>query len=71
MRTKVKVQNLKCQGCNAIIINNLAPLKNIYDVVVNQEEETVSFEYNTHHDFEKAKHVLSSIGYPVTGLEFN
>ncbi|WP_445955542.1 cation transporter [Yeosuana sp.] len=71
MRTKVKVQNIKFCGCKLNIIDNLSALKNIYDVVVNQDEETVSFEYNTHHDFEKAKHVLSSIGYPVTGLEFN
>jgi copper chaperone CopZ len=71
MRTKVNVRNLKCSGCKATIIHNLAPLKNIYDVVVDLDDKMVSFEYNTHHDFEKAKHILSSIGYPVTGLEFN
>lgn len=71
MRTTVHVQNLKYCGCKGIIMNNLSALKNIYDIDINQNDETVSFEYHTHHDFEKAKQTLSRIGYPVVGMDLN
>ena len=69
MRISVHVQNLKCSGCENTIVNRLTELKNIFDVEVNQEEQSVAFDYHTNHDFETAKHVLSRIGYPIVGKE--
>lgn len=69
MRTTVHIQNLKYIGCKGTIINKLSEVKNISEVEVNQEEETVSFDYYNHHDFERAKHILSIIGYPVFGSD--
>ncbi|WP_431136834.1 heavy-metal-associated domain-containing protein [Psychroserpens mesophilus] len=69
MRTKVHLQHIKCSACEHIIFNSLSEVKNISDVEVNHEECTVAFDYHTKHDFEKAKHVLSRIGYPIVGKE--
>jgi copper chaperone CopZ len=71
MRTQVHIQNLKCGGCANTITKRLSEIKNISEVVVNQDEETVSFDYHTSHDFERAKHVLEMLGYPVLGDENN
>jgi hypothetical protein len=74
MRIIVPLKNLKncgCEsiicGCARVIINNLSTIQNIEDVEVNEAQATVAFNYNTPHDFEAAKHVLCSIGYPITG----
>lgn len=69
MRISVHIQNLKCCGCKTTIINRLSEVKNISDVEVDFEENIVTFDYHTNHDFERAKHVLSSIGYPIVGTE--
>ena len=69
MRTTVHLQNLKCGGCENTIINKLSEVKNISEVEVNQDDETVSFDFHTNHDFESAKHVLSGIGYPILGAD--
>jgi copper chaperone CopZ len=69
MRTRLHIQNVNCGGCLTTITNKLSEIKHITDIAVNIEKQTVSFEYNSHHDFEKAKHVLSMIGYPVIGSE--
>ncbi|WP_299111194.1 heavy-metal-associated domain-containing protein [uncultured Winogradskyella sp.] len=67
----VHIQNLKCRGCENTIIKRLSEIKNISEVKVAQDDETVSFDYHTKHDFEKAKHVLSAIGYPIVGADNN
>lgn len=69
MRTTVHIQNLKCGGCEAIINNKLSAIKNISDVEVNLADETVSFNYQSKHDFEKAKLALERIGYPILGAD--
>jgi len=69
MRVTVHIQNLKCGDCEKAIINKLSQLKSISDVHVNQDEETVSFEHFTTHDFDTAKYALSRIGYPIVGKE--
>ncbi|MDB9755762.1 heavy-metal-associated domain-containing protein [Winogradskyella sp.] len=67
MRKTVHIQNLICDACAKKITNKLTELQNISDVEVNLEEETVSFDFFTKHDFEHAKHVLEMIGYPILG----
>ena len=69
MRTTLHIQNINCGDCLISITNKLYEIKHITNVSVNIEDNTVSFEYNSHHDFEKAKHVLSMIGYPIIGPE--
>ena len=69
MRTTVHIQNLKCGGCANTIINKLTEIQGVYDVSINNKEESVSFDFNTPHDFEEAKHVLSRIGYPIIGKD--
>ncbi len=69
MRTTVHIQNLKCCGCKRTIINRLLEVKHISDVEVNNENNTVSFDFYTNRDFEAAKHLLSRIGYPIVGAE--
>ena len=71
MRTTVHIQNLKCNGCENTIINRLTEMKNISEVDVNHNDETVSFDFHTNHDFERAKHLLESLGYPILGAENN
>lgn len=71
MRATLHIQNLKCGGCEHTIINRLTEIEGIYDVDVSQTEETVGFTYNTPHDFENAKHLLSRIGYPILGADNN
>lgn len=67
MRKTVNIQNLICDVCAKKITNRLTELRNISDVEVDLEEETVSFYFFTKHDFEHAKHVLEMIGYPILG----
>lgn len=65
MRATVHIQNLKCSGCKKTIINKLSEVKNISDVEVLLEDNSVSFEYLTYRDYEKAMHQLSIFGYPM------
>lgn len=69
MRTEVHIKNLKCGKCESTIISKLSQVKNITEVVVNNDECTVAFNYHTNHDFEAANHLLSRIGYPIVGKE--
>ena len=65
----VHIQNLKCGGCKRTIENKLSNIKNISEVEVNQDDESVSFDFHTTHDFERAKHILEMIGYPILGAD--
>lgn len=67
MRKTVHIQNLICDSCAKTITNRLTELRNISDVAVDLENETVSFDFCTKHDFEKAKHALEALGYPIIG----
>ncbi len=67
MRTTVYIQNLKCTGCEATIINKLSKSKILSVIDVNHEDESVSFDYHSSNDLETAKNILESIGYPLQG----
>jgi len=64
MRTTIYIQNLKCKGCEATIINKLSKSKNLSGIEENHENESVSFDYHTREDLETARNILESIGYP-------
>ncbi len=67
MKTTLAIQNLKCGGCANTIITRLNGLANITDVAVNNETDTVSFNYKNDHDLEEATKLLSKLGYPIVG----
>ena len=67
MKTTVEVQNLKCGGCGHSISTKLSELEHIEDVLVNPDENTVSFSYKDQSNLDMAAALLSKIGYPVTG----
>ncbi len=69
MRITVHLQSLEQCGCYRSIINSLSEVKNINDVEINEDKNTITFKYNTNHDFEAAKRLLSRIGYPIIGIE--
>ena len=67
MRTTVEVQNLKCGGCAHTISTKLTELDHIEDLLVNPDENTVSFSYKEQNNLDLAVALLSKLGYPVTG----
>ncbi len=67
MRKTVHIQNLICDSCAKTITSRLIELQHISDVNVDLEKKTVSFNFFTKHDFERAKHILEMLGYPILG----
>lgn len=67
MKTTVEIQNLKCGGCAHTISTKLAELDHIEDILVNPDENTVSFSYEEQNNLDRAVELLSKLGYPVTG----
>jgi len=67
MKITVEIQNLKCSGCEATIINKLSRLNNIKEVLVDHEYGSVTFNLNTPEDLEVVKKTLSKLGYPLVG----
>jgi copper chaperone len=67
MKTTIKIQNLKCGGCQNTITNKLSALTNINNVKVNVEESEVSFDYIDELGLLNAKETLKIIGYPEDG----
>ena len=67
MRTSVQIQNLKCSGCEATIKKQLSKLDHLNKVVVNHEDETVSFDFKDESDIVKVKESLAKLGYPLVG----
>ena len=67
MTTTLEIQNLKCGGCANTIVTRLENLEGISDISVNNEEDTVSFDYIQGNNLEEAKTLLSKLGYPIVG----
>lgn len=67
MKTTVEIQNLKCGGCVNTIINRLENLTNISDVLVDNDTDSVSFDFNDQPDLDEAVALLAKLGYPVSG----
>lgn len=71
MKATVYIQNLKCGGCEATIIDKLSLLKNISEVSIDQKHAIVIFNYKTEKDLVMAKKTLSKLGYPPFGENNN
>lgn len=69
MKATIKIQNLKCSGCENTISTNLSKIKSIRSVEVNQKEESVSFDYDDVGTLKKVKNTLKKLGYPEVGEE--
>lgn len=67
MNTTIEIQNLKCHGCANTITTKLSNLEGVKDVVVNNETDSVSFNYENDSVLAEAKTLLHSLGYPVVG----
>lgn len=67
MNTTLAIQNLKCGGCANTIITRLNSIDGINNVVVNNDANTVSFNYTDESILNNAMELLSKLGYPVEG----
>ncbi|MCB0461627.1 MAG: heavy metal-associated domain-containing protein [Flavobacteriaceae bacterium] len=67
MNTTLAIQNLKCGGCANTITTRLSNIDGIDTVTVNNETDSVSFNYNNENTLNKAVELLSKLGYPVEG----
>ena len=43
METTLYIQNLKCGGCEKTITRKLSQLKDITEIIINQEQASVTF----------------------------
>lgn len=67
MTTTLYIQNLKCHGCANTIVTQLSKLDGISDVTVNNDTNSVSFNYNSDIELKTAEKKLSDLGYPKEG----
>ena len=67
MKTTLEIQNLKCGGCANTIITRLSALKNVSDVSVNNENDTVTFTHKDDATLLEGIRLLSKLGYPIVG----
>ena len=67
MNTTLEIQNLKCSGCANTIITKLSGLKGLSEVVVNNEANSVTFNYENEDTLLATKELLAKLGYPVVG----
>lgn len=67
MNTTLEIQNLKCGGCANTITTKLSDLKGVEEVVVNNEANTVTFDYENEETLLETKELLAKLGYPIVG----
>ena len=67
MKTTIEIQNLKCGGCANTVTKKLSGINGLSDLIVNNENHTVSFNYENESTFIEAKELLNDIGYPAVG----
>lgn len=67
IKTIIEIQNLKCGGCANTITKKLSEINGLSELSVNNDDHTVSFNYENENTLIKTKELLNAIGYPVTG----
>ncbi len=67
MNTTLEIQNLKCGGCANTIITKLSDIKGIQEVIVENDANTVSFNYENEDILIATQELLTKLGYPVVG----
>lgn len=61
---KIIIANLKCSGCENTIKNKLSEIEGVESVIVNQEEDSVTINYDGIVAREIFTKKLHSLGYP-------
>lgn len=64
MKTVIQVQNLRCGGCAKTIHDKLNKLKGISEVVIEIEEQKISFNASFSNAIQQALEILTQLGYP-------
>ena len=59
------IQNLKCGGCSTTITNALNELEGICNTVVDNEQNSVTFEYTEESQVKIVEEKLSSLGWEL------
>lgn len=67
MKTSLEIQNLKCGGCANTITNKISVLEDVSELEINNDNNTVSFQYENEGTINKVQELLNSLGYPVVG----
>lgn len=67
METTIHIQNLKCGGCANTITKGISSIEAVQNVLVNVDESTVTFSYETEAQVNEVKNKLKSLGYPEDG----
>lgn len=67
MKTTIKVQNLKCEGCANTISKKLHNIESVSNVEVDVEKSLVEISYENEGIIETIKSTLNSLGYPEEG----
>ncbi|WP_298499647.1 heavy-metal-associated domain-containing protein [uncultured Algibacter sp.] len=67
MKTILEIQNLKCGGCANTISKKVSNIEDVTALEINNENNTVSFNYENESTVNKVKELLNNIGYPVVG----
>lgn len=67
MKTTLRIQNVKCNGCANTITKKLLSLEHISEVLVNVEDSTVTLDYLTDEDLSLIISMLKNLGYPIEG----
>ena len=60
----IYIQNLKCGGCEATIIEGLSDIKGVEKVELEHADSSVHFFYHSSKNLEDAQNKLRSMGYP-------
>jgi copper chaperone CopZ len=64
--TKIEIiQNLKCSGCATTITNPLNELEGISEAIVDNEMNSVTFDYTDESQVKIVEEKLSRLGYPI------
>lgn len=69
MKTILKLQNVKCEGCTNGIVNKLSKLSGITNVQITDDFSEVSFNYETVNDLAMAERSLIQMGYLPEGAQ--
>lgn len=64
MKTRIKVQNLKCGGCASTIMNRLSRIEGTSNIQVDVQNSVVSFECENSITKMEVLQNLKSLGYP-------
>lgn len=66
-RYQLNIQNLKCGGCANTITNGALKIKGITNVVVDENESSISFDAENDDQITELTNKLAFLGYPISG----